>query len=66
VILHTKYTGRRQNYFDVYSKALVGIDFEVSRGELIAVVVGPHPIVTVQYSSTALYQVSDHNQSLFF
>ena len=31
-----------------------------------AVPVGSHPIVTSQYSSTALYQVSYHNQSLFF
>jgi hypothetical protein len=28
--------------------------------------VGSYPIVTLQYSSTTLYQVSDHIQSLFF
>jgi hypothetical protein len=28
--------------------------------------VGSYPIATSRYSSTALYQVSYHNQSLFF
>jgi hypothetical protein len=28
--------------------------------------VGLYPIVTFQYSSTTLFQVSYHNQSLFF
>jgi hypothetical protein len=30
------------------------------------VLVGSHPTATFQYSSTTLYQVSDHIQSLFF
>ena len=41
-----------------------GLTFTLGRGN--EVVVGSSPIVTLQYSSTTLYQISYHIHWLFF
>jgi hypothetical protein len=39
---------------------------EAIRDDVLKVLLGLYPIVTLQYSSTTLYQVSYHIQYLFF
>ena len=82
MILHTKFTGRRQNDFSIHAYPLplrlhgaappgraaaagarhgAALPRQAVGGRL-----GLYPIITFQYGSTTLYQVSYHMQYLFF